>query len=527
MLCIPGSLVKDVIINFHETLGHFGVYKTWVALRDKVHFPNMQRTIKKYIKACDICQKAKISILPKPPQKQIIPNGKDDLLAIDVLGPLVRSRAGVMYMLVIFNVFTKHVTLYPLRKATSRAMVNCLTKKYFPLHGQVMRILHDNATQFTSNLWKATFAALGIQLVFISVRHACANPSERCMREIARILRTFCHEHQSKWAVDLARFEEFLNSVVHEATGFTPNELQFGQERTRLIPTAVSLARTSPSLEQKLVLAEASLSSKAERRALRYPGRPYVKFVPGDLVLLKANSQSSALRAETKKLLLLFEGPFRIKKQIRDDTYVLQGVDGDRERGVFHASHLKKVAVKFCGDVFRVAYLWVVSEGLFSVRVLNIRPPAIRQRLTSCLPSTCNLKFEPVRIIDKLLGSGDVPPTSVFSVLNKTNSARIVVFLPRAPNPNNEPLRENVSSQSPVLVRTHNEAVVSFTRASKRPLVTTDLCVKVEWSFEVVTIHHEDLQHQGRGIKHWSTRAGFLELANTWPYELRRDKESN
>lgn len=343
LLCIPECLIKDIIINFHISLGHFGVYKTWVALRDEVHFHNMQRTIKKYIKTCDICQKAKISILPNPPQKQIVPESKEDLLAIDVLGPLVRSRAGVCYILVVFNVFTKYITLFPLKKATSRVMINCLVKKYFPVHGQPKRILHDNATQYSSKLWKFTFESLGIRLVYVSVRHARANPSERCMREIARILRTYCHDHHSKWAVNISLFEEFLNSVVHEATGFAPNELQFGEDRNRLLPPSVSPpACTLLSPEQKLVLAEASLKSKAERRAIRYPGRPYVRFAIGDAVLLKANNLSSALKAETKKLLLLFEGPYRIKKEIRDDTYVLGYMENQKERGVFHASHLKR-----------------------------------------------------------------------------------------------------------------------------------------------------------------------------------------
>ncbi|KAJ8915268.1 hypothetical protein NQ315_014776 [Exocentrus adspersus] len=44
---------------------------------------------------------------------QIVPTAKDDLLAMDVLGLLVRSWGGVAYIFVVLNGFTKYVTLYP------------------------------------------------------------------------------------------------------------------------------------------------------------------------------------------------------------------------------------------------------------------------------------------------------------------------------------------------------------------------------------------------------------------------------
>ncbi|XP_044767166.1 uncharacterized protein LOC123323031 [Coccinella septempunctata] len=68
-------------------------------------------------------------------------------------------------------------------------------------------------------------------------------------------------------------------------------------------------------------------------------------FGLGDLVLLKANNTSSAIKSEIKKFLLLFEGPFEIKKKIHDHTYVLVSPKTGEERGIFHSSHLKTYAV--------------------------------------------------------------------------------------------------------------------------------------------------------------------------------------
>lgn len=57
--------------------------------------------------------------------------------------------------------------------------------------------------------------------------------------------------------------------------------------------------------------------------------------------MLRANNVSSAIKAETKKVLFLFEGPYRIKKSVSTDTYILVNDKTGKERGMFHASHLK------------------------------------------------------------------------------------------------------------------------------------------------------------------------------------------
>jgi hypothetical protein len=91
----------------------------------------------------------------------------------------------------------------------------------------------------------------------------------------------------------------------------------------------------------KLFLARENLLSRAEQRRARNPGRPFRAFRVGDLVLLRANPISSAVAQETKKFLLLFEGPYIISKAVATNTYILVYPDGQPERGMFNACHLK------------------------------------------------------------------------------------------------------------------------------------------------------------------------------------------
>lgn len=345
LLCIPKSLTTKFIAAYHNSLGHFGSYKTWRALRGEVWWNNMVRDIKRFIRNCEVCQKSKCSSLPDPPLHAIVPSTKGELVALDLYGPLPKSRGGVTYVLVLIDVFTKYVKFYALKKATTRACLNRILTDYLPKVGCPKRILSDHGTQFTATRWKDTLLANNIQLVYSSVRRPQSNPAERVMREIGRLCRAYCSDQQSRWAYELPKFEQFINLLIHESTGYSPAELQLGVERAKLLPKPIQgplAQQDQTSWETKLILAKESLESKAARRSLSHPGRPYVEFQPGDLVLLRANPISSVLRAETKKFLLLFEGPYKVKKMVSYATYVLIYPDSLKERGIFHASHLKR-----------------------------------------------------------------------------------------------------------------------------------------------------------------------------------------
>jgi hypothetical protein len=53
-------------------------------------------------------------------------------MMLDLYGPLPTGRGGVKYLLARLDVFSKHVTLYPLKIATTRSCLNKLRNHYFP-----------------------------------------------------------------------------------------------------------------------------------------------------------------------------------------------------------------------------------------------------------------------------------------------------------------------------------------------------------------------------------------------------------
>lgn len=164
VLCVPAVLTSAFVDYFHDRIGHFGAYKTWAAMKRETWWSNMYRDIKKRIRSCEICQKTKQAILARPEIHPVVPNTKSELVALDLYGPLPKSRGGASYVLVVLDVFSKYVALYALKRATTRSCLNRLVLEYFPKFGRPKRILSDHGTQFTAKSWKTTLTSLGIDV---------------------------------------------------------------------------------------------------------------------------------------------------------------------------------------------------------------------------------------------------------------------------------------------------------------------------------------------------------------------------
>jgi hypothetical protein len=57
------------------------------------------------------------------------------MISVDLIGPLPTSTKGYSYLLVIVDWFTKYVVLFPLRKATSSKVTECIENGIFLVYG--------------------------------------------------------------------------------------------------------------------------------------------------------------------------------------------------------------------------------------------------------------------------------------------------------------------------------------------------------------------------------------------------------
>lgn len=338
-LIIPLESTAGILKYFHDHLGHFGVNKTYSRMKRTVYWKGMRKQTKAYVRGCVTCQLAKsANYTLAGTTRSILPNAVNELLSIDLFGPLPSGVAGVRHVLVIIDVFSKFVSLYAIKTPTAKVLWRRM-EGHFRMYGLPSAILCDQGSQFTSSYWTQAVQMQGIRLIHTSVRHPQANPVERTMRELSRLCRTYCQHNHKSWSSMLTKFAEWLNGAVHESIGCAPVEIQLGKSP----PDAVRNYLPFPKEELSAVDLEqvrTHLKICANRRN-RNAAKQTVFFNPGDYVLIKANPISSAVDAVTRKFFFVYEGPYVITKALRQDVFMLQYPLSEKERGMFHISLLK------------------------------------------------------------------------------------------------------------------------------------------------------------------------------------------
>nr|CAI5859444.1 unnamed protein product [Callosobruchus analis] len=331
-LCVPRSRVLNLIRMEHEQSGHFGKTKVLARMKEYFYWPKMQKHIRQFVAACDMCQKAKPSRVSRGLLHSVVPKMPGELVCLDLIGPLPASRGGTTQLLVLVDAFSKFVKLYALKRATTRSILNKVLGDYIPKVQKPQCLLSDNGTQFSSKKWSEALGEIGIQAKFISVYFPEGNITERYNREVGRLLRMYCHEKHSRWAYVLDFVEECLNTAISDSTGYSPRYLHSGETVehpvTRFINFPVETT-VKPSLQQLWMLAHDRMSKNAKRRAIKHSGKiTPIEFREGDKVLVRTHMQSCAEDKTIKKFFYLYTGPYWILRKAGPNCYILRDGEG-------------------------------------------------------------------------------------------------------------------------------------------------------------------------------------------------------
>lgn len=342
---LPESIVNNFIIETHEVYGHMGTLKTMLIMNERFTFRRMRHKISKLIRSCDSCQRNKINTQGSFAEMHSIkPSRIKEHLSIDFVGPLPTSIGGTQFILVIMDTFSKFVNIFKIKKATTNAVKNCLTK-YFLEHGKPEKIQADRGSQFASKNFVKFCQDNNIKLIFSSVRHPQGNMVERANREIIRICRTMIKEKHTEWAKYIDFVQDCLNNSVHETTGFTPMELYKNEKPTRFWDSYLDKyfqLQDELKYDEKLEITKKRIMSKAAKRADTYNKKHKVtKLKVNDLVLMKANNVSSAVNKTIAKFFAIYKGPYIVEKVNNNNTYQLTNFYR-KSIGTFHIKDLKK-----------------------------------------------------------------------------------------------------------------------------------------------------------------------------------------
>jgi len=252
---------------------HLGARKTWLKLNET--FPGHKipfRVVQEFVQACPRCQKDRLEMTAdiRPVVRTVIPEHHRLRLGIDALAITPADEDGNCMAIVIVELKTKHVAIYP---GTSYDQVTAATAlfRYMCTFGLHDEIISDPGSQFLSDTVKQLNAWFGVRHRVSLVDVHESNGVERTNGEILRHLRALVNDERikKKWSKPhvLPLIEFALNDRRHTESPHSAFELKFGSEDARyfklletLEPATVSNWRT------RICIRQAILSSMILRR---------------------------------------------------------------------------------------------------------------------------------------------------------------------------------------------------------------------------------------------------------------------
>ncbi|MGL4266101.1 MAG: DDE-type integrase/transposase/recombinase, partial [Weissella cibaria] len=333
-IVVPPSQVQVALSNLHHDLGHAGMNKMETAARKRFWWPNMKRDIMDFCRTCSHCGSFK-SPTPtnKAPLKNITPGFPNELIGVDLMGPMQETNQGNKYILVIVDFFTKWCEAIPLRHTDSATIATSIVDIWICRYGAPLQLHSDRGTNFESALMQEVCRCLGIDKTRTTAYHPEGNGQvERTNRSLKSLLKALTTDVHN-WDVTLPRCVLAYNAAVHSSTGQTPSQLWTGREirlpsDLRLVPNSHQLPindyviKLRDSIRKCENMAREHLGVAQKRQKEYYDRKAHGSpLKAGDNVWLHMSIPTSGMPA---KLHREWKGPYTVMKVLSDTTCLIK-----------------------------------------------------------------------------------------------------------------------------------------------------------------------------------------------------------
>nr|CAD41940.2 OSJNBa0070M12.17 [Oryza sativa Japonica Group] len=359
--CIPREQGVELLADIHEgECGAHSASRTLVgkAFRQGFYWPTALNDAVDLVRRCRACQfHAKQTHQPAQALQTIPLSWPFAVWGLDILGPFRRAPGGFEYLYVAVDKFTKWPEAYPVIKIDKHSalkFIRGITARF----GVPNRIITDNGTQFTSELFGDYCEDMGIKLCFASPAHPRSNGQvERANTEILKGLKTktfnILKKHSDSWIEELPAVLWANRTTPSRATGETPFFLVYGAEA--VLPSELTLRSPRATMyceadqdqfrrDDLDYLEErrwrAALRAARYQQSLRRYHQRHVRarsLCIDDLVLRRVQT-----RAGLSKLSPIWEGPYRVIGVPRPGSVRLATGDGTELPNPWNIEHLRR-----------------------------------------------------------------------------------------------------------------------------------------------------------------------------------------
>nr|ABA95702.1 retrotransposon protein, putative, unclassified [Oryza sativa Japonica Group] len=359
--CIPREQGVVLLADIHEgECGAHSASRTLVgkAFRQGFYWPTALNDAVDLVRRCRACRFHAKQIHQPAQALQTIPlSWPFAVWGLDILGPFRRAPGGFEYLYVAIDRFTKWPEAYPVVKIDKHSALKFI-KGIKARFGVPNRIITDNGTQFTSELFGDYCEDMGIKLCFASPAHPRSNGQvERANAEILKGLKTktfnILKKHGDSWIEELPAVLWANRTTPSRATGETPFFLVYGAEA--VLPSELTLRSPRATMyceaDQNQLRRDdldyleerrrrAALRAARYQQSLRRYHQRHVRarsLCVDDLVLRRVQTRSGL-----SKLSPMWEGPYRVVGVPQPGSIRLATGDGTELPNPWNIEHLRR-----------------------------------------------------------------------------------------------------------------------------------------------------------------------------------------
>ena len=278
-------------------------------------------------------------------------------VAIDMVGPLPRTKRGNRYVLVLCDFATRYPEAIPVRSMESTVIAEELMT-IFSQVGMPRELLSDQGTNFTSELMADLYRLLGIRKLRSSPYHPEGNGLvERFNGTLKSMLQKFAADEPESWDKYIPYLLFAYQEVPQASTGFSPFELLYGHavrgplqilreswtgDMSQENSVVQHVVEMREQLQTMTELAQESMAETQQQQQKWYDqGARSRVFSVGDKVLVLLPTAACKLQAQWK-------GPYTITRKVSLVNYEVE-LPGYRKRlTIFHVNLLRKWEQRTC-----------------------------------------------------------------------------------------------------------------------------------------------------------------------------------
>ena len=353
-LVLPTECRKVMLKLAHDIplSGHMGKEKTAKRILQQFYWPTLYRDVAAYCRSCMACQKTSQRKPPRAPLHPLpIITEPFSRIAMDIIGPLPRSRSGKRYVLVICDYATRYPEAVPLRSIDAEHVAEELVV-LFSRVGIPREILTDQGSNFVSQLLTEMYRLLHVHPIRTTPYHPQTDGLvERFNQTLKSMLRRTATEEGKDWDRLIPYLLFAYREVPQSSTGFSPFELLYGRSVRGPLDVLHESWTAREASEESVVSHILSMREKMEKMAgivkdnLRtaqarqkhwYDRNARMReLMPGEQVLI-------LLPTTTNKLQAQWQGPYQVVKRVSKVDYLVNLHDRRKKNRVYHVNMLRK-----------------------------------------------------------------------------------------------------------------------------------------------------------------------------------------